>query len=80
MTFFTPPRRIETTVFTRLPDQFRNPRRTAWADANQGGRAIDCFLEGPSFDRQGRLYVTDIPYGRIFRVSRGGRVGACGRV
>ena len=57
-----------------------NPRRTAWADANQGGREIDCFLEGPSFDRQGRLYVTDIPYGRIFRVSRGGRVGAGGRV
>src|SRR3954464_15458665 len=69
MTFFAPPRRVETTVFTRLPDRFRNPRRTAWADANQGGRPIDCFLEGPSFDREGRLYVTDIPYGRIFRVS-----------
>ena len=38
MTFFAPPRRVETTVFTRLPDRFRNPRRTAWADANQGGR------------------------------------------
>ena len=69
MTFFNPPRRIETSVFTRLPDQFRKPRPTSWADANQGGRAIDSFLEGPSFDRQGRLYVTDIPYGRIFRVS-----------
>ena len=65
MTFFAPPRRVETTVFTRLPERFRNPRRTSWADANQGGRPIDCFLEGPSFDRQGRLYVTDIPYGRI---------------
>ena len=72
MTFFNPPRRIETTIFTRLPDQFRKPRRTAWADANQGGREIDCFLEGPSFDRQGRLYITDIPYGRIFRVSAEG--------
>ena len=72
MTFFAPPRRVETTVFTRLPDRFRNPRRTAWAEANQGGRPIDCFLEGPSFDRQGRLYVTDIPYGRIFRVSAEG--------
>ena len=72
MTFFSPPRRIETTIFTRLPDQFRKPHRTAWADANQGGRGIDCFLEGPCFDRQGRLYVTDIPYGRIFRVSAEG--------
>lgn len=69
MTYFAPPRRVETAVFTRLPDRFRRPRRTAWADANQGGREIDSFLEGPSFDRQGRLYVTDIPYGRVFRVS-----------
>ncbi|MBB5696610.1 SMP-30/gluconolactonase/LRE family protein, partial [Roseomonas pecuniae] len=30
---------------------------------------MDCFLEGPSFDRQGRLYVTDIPFGRVFRIS-----------
>lgn len=72
MTYFSPPRRIETTVFARLPDRFRKPRRSAWADANQGGREIDSFLEGPSFDRQGRLYVTDIPYGRVFRVSTEG--------
>ena len=72
MTFFSPPHRIETSIFTQLPDQFRKPRRTAWADANQGGREIDSFLEGPSFDRQGRLYVTDIPYGRIFRVGADG--------
>jgi len=69
MSFFAPPRRIETTVFTRLPERYRKPRQTLWADANQSGRAIDSFLEGPSFDRQGRLYVTDIPFGRIFRVS-----------
>jgi gluconolactonase len=28
-----------------------------------------CFLEGPSFDRDGNLYVVDIPFGRIFRIS-----------
>ncbi|MGH8431351.1 MAG: SMP-30/gluconolactonase/LRE family protein, partial [Solimonas sp.] len=27
------------------------------------------FLEGPSFDRASNLYVTDIPHGRIFRIS-----------
>lgn len=69
MSFFPPPRRVETTVFARLPDRFRRPRPTAWADANRAGRAIDSFLEGPAFDRQGRLYVTDIPFGRVFRVS-----------
>ena len=69
MSFFAPPPSLATTVFTRLPDRFRKPRETAWATANRGGHAIDSFLEGPCFDRMGRLYVTDIPYGRVFRVS-----------
>ena len=56
--------------FTRLPDRFRKKRRTAWADANAAGMELDSFLEGPSFDRAGNLYVTDIPFGRIFRITR----------
>jgi gluconolactonase len=72
MTYFAPPRRMETTVFTRLPDRFRKPRRNTWIDANRGGRASDSFLEGPSFDRDGRLYVVDIPYGRVFRIDPAG--------
>jgi gluconolactonase len=66
---FTPPRVIEARVLTRLPDSFRRKRRTEWCDANKPGHEIDSFLEGPSFDRAGNLYVTDIPYGRIFRIS-----------
>jgi gluconolactonase len=54
MSFFAPPRRVETTVFTRLPDRFRKSRPSAWADANRGCLEIDSFLEGPSFDREGR--------------------------
>jgi gluconolactonase len=69
MSFFAPPPQLQAELFSRLPDHFRKPRRTAWADANRGGHVIDSFLEGPAFDRDGRLYVTDIPYGRIFRVS-----------
>jgi gluconolactonase len=72
VTFFAPPPMIETTVFTRLPDRFRKPRQTPWSDANRGGREVDSFLEGPSFDREGRLYVTDIPFGRVFRISADG--------
>src|SRR5688500_15077082 len=72
MAYFPPPRRIETTVFTRLPDRFRRARRTTWCDANRGGREVDSFLEGPAFDRQGQLYVTDIPFGRVFRISPDG--------
>jgi gluconolactonase len=72
MAFFAPPPSISTTLFTRLPDRFRKPRPTAWAKANRGGQEIDSFLEGPCFDRAGRLYVTDIPYGRVFRISPDG--------
>jgi len=54
---------------TRLPDAFRNKRRSEWADANKPGHEIDSFLEGPAFDRAGNLYVTDIPFGRIFRIT-----------
>ena len=66
---FTPPQVIEARVLTKVPDAFRKPRRTEWCDANKPGHVIDSFLEGPTFDREGNLYVTDIPYGRIFRLS-----------
>ena len=60
----------ETEVYSALPDRFR-PKgvRSAWADANRGGHAVDSFLEGPVCDADGNLYVTDIPFGRIFRIT-----------
>jgi gluconolactonase len=73
MSWFPVPETIPSRVFTRLPDRFRQLSRTPWSDANRGGGTkIDCFLEGPSFDRDGNLYVTDIPFGRIFRIDRAG--------
>jgi gluconolactonase len=52
-----------------MPERFRRTgARSAWADANRGGQPTDSFLEGPVFDRAGHLYVTDIPFGRIFRI------------
>jgi gluconolactonase len=65
----TPPQVIEARVLTRVPDSYRKAVRTDWCDANKPGHEIDSFLEGPCFDRAGNLYVTDIPYGRIFRIS-----------
>ena len=59
----------DTEVFTRMPQRFRRTgERSDWADANRGGQPTDSFLEGPVFDRAGNLYVTDIPFGRIFRI------------
>ena len=55
-------------VFTTLPARFRQRQRTVWSDANLGGREVESFLEGPVFDGAGNLYVTDIPFGRVFRI------------
>lgn len=55
-------------TWTALPQRYRQLRRTVWGDANQGGRESDSFLEGPVFDGAGNLYVTDIPFGRVFRI------------
>lgn len=62
---FAAPPIIETQVFVRVPDtlrQHRDPR-------HQSGVPRDCFIEGPSFDRDGNLYITNIPYGQVFRIS-----------
>jgi gluconolactonase len=72
MNLFAPPVHVPARIFARVPDQFRHPAATACGAANKGGAAVDCFLEGPSFDRAGQLYVTDIPFGRVFRVSSTG--------
>jgi gluconolactonase len=73
MHFLTPPAVRETEVFATMPEKFRRRGvRTAWADANRGGAETDSFLEGPVCDARGNLFVTDIPYGRIFRIDAAG--------
>jgi gluconolactonase len=69
----TPPRLIASKVFSAMPDRYRRKGiATEWADANRPGQATDCFIEGPSFDAGGNLYVVDIPFGRIFRITPDG--------
>ncbi|MDX3806706.1 SMP-30/gluconolactonase/LRE family protein [Bosea thiooxidans] len=70
---FARPPRIAAEVFARLPERFRNSgKRSAWAEVNKAGEDVHSFLEGPAFDREGNLYVTDIPFGRIFRIDPAG--------
>lgn len=73
MSFFEPPRLIEADVFAAVPDRLRKgDAASSWIDANHPGSKLDCFLEGPAFDREGNLYMVDIPYGRILRMSPSG--------
>ena len=69
----SPPRLIETKSFPRCPPSFAASVRSDWADANRPGAPTDCFIEGPSFDASGNLYIVDIPFGRIFRISPDGK-------
>lgn len=69
MFFRHAPECVVADVFTEMPGKFRRTGvRSAWADANRGGVVMDSFLEGPVFDSQGNLYVTDIIFGRVFRI------------
>jgi len=71
---YAPPKDLETRVFATLPDKFRIEGKTAaWTKGQGRTQPTDSFIEGPSFDRDGNLYIVDIPYGRIFRISPDGK-------
>ncbi|MGH8724424.1 MAG: SMP-30/gluconolactonase/LRE family protein [Burkholderiales bacterium] len=64
------PARIPTEVFAEVPKALRKsgtpPERLS---AGKSATPMGSFLEGPSFDRAGNLYVVDLAWGRIMRIS-----------
>jgi len=69
------PPKVEAAVFTRIPESlFKVGQRSEWADTQFHGAPIPTFLEGPSFDRNGDLWVVDIPWGRLLRIKPDGHV------
>jgi gluconolactonase len=72
---FAPPVRIQAEVFARIPERFMvRDRVSEWSNVQFHGHQAPVFLEGPSFDRAGNLWVVDIPWGRIFRFDPAGEV------
>lgn len=69
MFFLNQPTVIEFTIWSTLPEHFRKPEVNEWGLSNRPHMTTDSFLEGPVFDQQGNLYVTDIPWGRIFKIT-----------
>ena len=66
---YSAPPELMTTVFAKVPPHLEiSNRRSDWLDGRLHG-APTSFLEGPSFDREGNLYCTDIPYGRVLRIT-----------
>jgi len=67
---YAPPPEVATQVFARLPEEFqRLEHGSQWLSLQQRGRAMGSFIEGPSFDTDGNLYIVDIAHGRVFRIS-----------
>lgn len=73
---FTAPPTLKTELFSRIPDAHRRAGKLTLEriQAGKGHAATDSYIEGPSFDREGNLYVVDIAFGLIFRISPQGQV------
>lgn len=72
---FAAPQEVKPSIFTTIPESFAKPDgKSEWAQVQFHGAATPTFLEGPSFDREGNLWVVDIPWGRLFRISPDGKV------
>ena len=70
---FAAPPVIETNVFARVPEELsRAKSKSRWVDVLRDGAPTASFLEGPSFDQDGNLWVTDIPWGRLFKITPDG--------
>ena len=56
-------------VFT-LPEALRHKGEpSAWAKMTRPGMAMHSFLEAAFFDDDRNLWLADVPYGRVFRIS-----------
>jgi hypothetical protein len=69
MNFYPAPPVINASLYLRIPDSIRcQDRKSEW----RGGFSRPfqgIFLEGPVYTASGDLYVVDIPYGRILRIT-----------
>ena len=69
MNFYPPPPTIQASLYVRIPDDIRcKDKESEW----RGGFSRtfqNIFLEGPVYAASGDVYVVDIPYGRILRVT-----------
>lgn len=68
-TGFTAPLPIKARELARLPTELQGTPVNAWGIANMPGERVPSFLEGPTFDARGNLYLVDIPNGRVHRVT-----------
>lgn len=69
------PPNAEAEVFAVIPESIGyGDRKSEWASVQIHGNPAPTFLEGPCFDAAGNLWVTDIPWGRVLKITPAGEV------
>ena len=66
---FAPPQDIPLQLYATVPETLSLADRVSWMARRRPGMRIPAFLEGPSFDRAGNLWLVDPAHGRLLRVS-----------
>lgn len=76
MNFYAAPPVVTAEVLLRVPDHVRCHDESEWRGGFSGGYE-NIFIEGPTIDREGNLFITDIPHGQILRVEKDLKVTRC---
>jgi gluconolactonase len=64
---------LTATFWTALPKEFHHTGEPSdWAKMTRPGQQVHSFLEAAFFDAKGAMWVSDVPYGRVFRVNTDG--------
>jgi gluconolactonase len=59
--------------FATLPDEFRHTGEPSdWAKMTRPGQPMHSFLEAAFFDDNRTLWLSDVPYGRVFTIDQSG--------
>ncbi|RSH80869.1 hypothetical protein EHS25_007038 [Saitozyma podzolica] len=65
--FYPIPPTITAEALTTVPQSLWSDKKTDWMTG--AGKRPPIFLEGPTTDTEGNLFVVDVPYGRILKHS-----------
>jgi len=76
MNFYPVPPVIKAELYASVPDELRVKEESEWR-GGFAGTFEGVFLEGPTPDAHGNLYITDIPGGQILKVNSTRQVERC---
>jgi sugar lactone lactonase YvrE len=76
MNFFAPPPTITAKILATVPVSLRCQDSSEWTGGFTGGYE-GIFLEGPTADNKGNLWVVDVPHGRILKFDKDRKCTEC---